>query len=539
MRCPDLEELLNAKEGENVEFKEAKKSYEFDKLAQYACALANHGGGWIALGVRDHRPREVVGTRAFPQPERTRAGLITRLRISTDFAEISADGKRVLVFLIPPRPFGTAIQDKGIYWSRRGDSLVPMEESELRAIFAESGHDFSSDICLGADWADLDQDAIEEFRVRWIAKSGNVGLAALTAKQLLTDCEAIVRGAITYAALILFGKREALGRLLGQAEVIFEYRSTEASGPAEHRMEFRQGFFGFYERLWSLINLRNPKQHFQDGLFLLDVSVFEERIVREAILNAISHRDYQLGGSVFVRQYPHRLVVESPGGFPPEITLENILDRQSPRNRRIADIFARCGLVERSGQGMNLMFEISIKQAKRLPDFRGTDRFQVVLALDGNVQDPELLKVMEEIGQETLASFSTQDFLVVNAVYRGLPVPEVYGDRLPCLLNLGIVERGARRQLVLGRRFYEATRRKGEYTRRKGLDRDTRKALVLQHIADNATEGTRLEELYLVLPGHNRGQIQILLRELREEGQIYVDGRTRGARWYPAGASED
>ena len=60
--------------------------------------------------------------------------------------------------------------------------------------------------------------------------------------------------------------------------------------------------------------MRNDKQHFQDGFFVFDVSTFNERVVREAILNAVSHRNYQMGGNVFVRQYRDRLVVESPGG---------------------------------------------------------------------------------------------------------------------------------------------------------------------------------------------------------------------------------
>ena len=72
-------------------------------------------------------------------------------------------------------------------------------------------------------------------------------------------------------------------------------------------------------------------------------------------------------------QYHERLVVESPGGFPNGITVDNILNRQSPRNRRIAEILSLCGLVERAGQGMNLIYEISIMEAKELPDFTGTD----------------------------------------------------------------------------------------------------------------------------------------------------------------------
>ena len=537
MKCPELHDLLEATEGENVEFKEAKKSFEFDRLAKYACALANEGGGHIVLGVTDKRPRRVVGSNAFTQPERTRKGLMERLHLRVDFELLEESGKRVLVFCIPARPVGTAIQDRGISWARKGDSLEPMSQRDLRLVFDEVAHDFSADICEGAEWDDLNLAAIENFRSRWMAKSKNGALSTLAPKQLLTDCEAIVRGGITYAALILFGKREALGRLLGQAEVIFEYRSREASGPAQQREEFRQGFFAFYDRLWELINLRNDKQHFQEGLFVLDIPTFDERVVRESILNAVSHRDYQLGGSVFIRQFPRKLVVESPGGFPPEVTLENILDRQSPRNRRIADIFAKCGLVERSGQGMNLMFELSIKAAKALPDFKGTDRFHVALTLDGQVQDPKLLEMMEKIGEETLETFNTGDFLIVNNLHLGKGLPEVNKDRLERLLELGIIERTSRKRFILGRRYYASVGQRGTYTRKKGLDRETNKALLLKHIRENAETGTRLEELQQVLPNLTRYQVQGLVRKLKQENLVAVEGTTRAAKWYPANAN--
>jgi ATP-dependent DNA helicase RecG len=70
----------------------------------------------------------------------------------------------------------------------------------------------------------------------------------------------LVDDQITYAALILFGTRTALGRRLAQAEVVFEYRSSEASGPAADRVEYREGFFSFYDALWNKINLRNDRQ---------------------------------------------------------------------------------------------------------------------------------------------------------------------------------------------------------------------------------------------------------------------------------------
>lgn len=92
--------------------------------------------------------------------------------------------------------------------------------------------------------------------------------------------------------------------------------------------------------------MRNDKQHYQDGFFIYDISTFNERVVREAILNTVSHRMYQMSGSIFIRQYRDRLVVESPGGFSNGITVDNILNRQSPRNRRVAEILSSCSISE-------------------------------------------------------------------------------------------------------------------------------------------------------------------------------------------------
>ena len=535
-----LNEILASKEGENLEFKEAKTNYPFDKLVRYCAALANEGGGKIVLGVSDKRPRMVVGTQAFQQPERTRAGLIERLHINIDFDVVNHPSGRVLVFHIPAHPLGNPIKYEGIYWQREGDSLIAMSEHRLREIFAQAGHDFSADICADATMEDLDPAAIEEFRNRWLKKSGNQGLATLSHAQLLTDAEALVDGELTYAALVLFGSHKALGRHLAQAEVIFEYRSSDASGPAQQRREFRQGFFSSYDDLWELINLRNDIQHFQSGLFVLDVPTFSERVVREAVLNAVSHRDYQLGGSVFIRQYPRRLVIESPGGFPVGINEQNILDRQSPRNRRIANIFAKCGLVERSGQGMNLMYELSIQESKERPDFTNSDQYQLTLTLDGEVHDPRFLQFLEQVGRETIKLFSTADFLLLDHIHREGKIPERLMNRLQTLVELGVVERFGRGRgvkYILSRRYYKMTGEKGAYTRKKGLDRETNKALLLKHIRENKKNGSRLEEFRQVLPALSMSQVQKLIAELKKEVKIYKTGTTKATRWYPQDAA--
>lgn len=537
-----LQTWMAAKEGENLEFKEAKQTYEFDELIKYCAAFANEGGGAIILGVTNRRPRRVVGTQAFTQPERTRLRLMEKLNLNVDFEEIHHPDGRVLSFTVPSRPIGVAIQADGIRWMRRGDSLVPMSDERLREIFNEGGHDFSADICASVTIDDLDPNAIEDFRRRWILKSGNASLSGLTSEQLLHDAEALMNGQVSYAALVLFGTSRIIGKHLAQAEVIFEYRSTEASGPPQQRKEYREAFFSFYDDLWNTINLRNDLQHYQDGLFVLNIPTLEERTVREAVLNAVSHRDYRSGGSIFVRQFPRGLIVESPGGFPPGISPDNILDRQYPRNRRIADLLAKCGLVERSGQGMNLIFEEAIRHGKMPPDFTGTDSYQVKLTLHGQVQDSAFVTYLEKIGQQRAILFSTQDLLLLDSLHRGQPIPDVLRHRISRLVEAGALEmvgRGRGTRYILSRGFYVATGRKGVYTRKRGLDRETNKTLLLKHIQENQAIGSKMGEFRQILPSHSRSQIQVLIRELVKESKIHVHGKTQAARWYPGPKKSD
>ena len=531
-RLEQLREWMSNREDEHWEFKEAKGNYEFEKLVDYSVALANEGGGKFILGVTDKRPRRVVGTKAFQDLQRTATGILDRIHLRVDVDEVMHPDGRVLVFHIPSRPIGVPIHDKGTYWMRSGEDLVPMSADQLKRIFDEAQPDFSASICHTAVLNDLDTTAIERFRELWLRKSSNQNLATLSIGQLLTDAELINADGITYAALILLGTRQALGKHLAQGEVIFEYRSSEASGPAAQREEFRQASLLTLDTVWNLISLRNDKQPFQDGLVIFEIPTFNERAIREAVLNAIVHRDYRLSGSVFVRQYPRRLEIVSPGGFPTGITEENILWKQLPRNRRIAEAIARCGLVERSGQGVNRMFEECIREGKLIPDFSGTDDYEVWVTLHGEVQDERFLRFLEKVGRERLNSFITEDFLLLDLVHRDQVIPSRLKHRIPYLIDQGVIELAGDSRCILSRAFYSFLGQKGVYTRKRGLDRETNKALLLKHIEDNNTDGSKLDELLQVLPSLSRDQVQSLLRELKRDALAFNLGRTKAARWY-------
>ena len=108
---------------------------------------------------------------------------------------------------------------------------------------------------------------------------------------------------------------------------------------------------------------------------------------------------------------------------------------------------------------------------------------------------------------------------------------------------MGAVEsnggRGKGAHYMLARRLYEAMGAKGVYTRKKGLDRGTNKALLLQHIQNNAAQGSKMMEFIQVLPALPRSQIQVLLRELAGEQAAHIIGIKNGARWFPGPRATD
>jgi ATP-dependent DNA helicase RecG len=196
-------------------------------------------------------------------------------------------------------------------------------------------------------------------------------------------------------------------------------------------------------------------------------------------------------------------------------------------------------MVERSGQGADRMFSSAVREGKLPPDFTGTDAFQVSVTLSGRVQDERFLAFLDRLGKETQRSLSIEHLIVLDAVHRDTPVPERVKPRISELVQMGAIERVSPKKLTLSRRFYMFVGKRGEYTRRQGLARPATKALLLQHMAQNARDGCPLAELNQVVPGMKPTELQNLLRELKKEGQAHTVGRTKAARWFPGPSSGD
>jgi ATP-dependent DNA helicase RecG len=231
-----------------------------------------------------------------------------------------------------------------------------------------------------------------------------------------------------------------------------------------------------------------------------------------------------------VRQYSRRIEVVSPGGFPTGITAQNILYKQNPRNRRLADSFARCGLVERAGQGTDRIYEECVSQGKPLPDFTHTDKYQVALTLHGDVVDDGFLQFLHRLRDENVDATTTQDLLVFDYVRRGKRIPRELKPWLRRLVDLEVLEPVGR---GVGTRYLFAPRLLSSAAlSARPVGRDERKRLLLEHVRAKARSGARFEELQQLLPDAARVNVQRLMRELRQEGLVESRGETKAARWF-------
>lgn len=392
-----LEQLKQLRESEDkVEFKAAQRNFPFaggshNEQAErrkcflgYIVALCNEGGGTLVLGMADKHPHDVVGSNfAEGIIGNLQDEVYTRLKIRVRMEELFDEtGLRVLVTYVPPRPIGQTIKFEGVPLMRIGDSLRNMSDDVLRAILNEQEGDFSAKICDGLTIDDLDESAVKTLKQKYAVKQNNPAFARQSNEQCLIDLDLLVNGRLTYAALILLGKAEKIREYLPQCAINLEYRRNSDQITFDRRILFVNPYFLLIDELWRTIDARNSNIHIQIGSYIIDIPELNDEVIRESVNNAVAHRDYSKTSEIVIKQSLAEFTVLSHGGFPLGVSLENILTINStPRNRLLADVLTKTGLVERSGQGVDKIFYQNISDGKEFPSYADSDLFQVTLKI--------------------------------------------------------------------------------------------------------------------------------------------------------------
>ncbi|MBF0620081.1 MAG: putative DNA binding domain-containing protein [Candidatus Omnitrophica bacterium] len=534
----EFERWLGCVEDINLEFKVATSNFDDNRgsLFDYCAAIANGHGGKLILGVQE-KPKEVKGT-SYAQGTHTKIAqnVWERLRIHIEVEELFYDGKRVLVFHIPQRSPATRVKsggkgDKFLYPVRRGESLGEMDDQRTREILNEAQPDFTAGIVPGLKLSDLDSNAIVALKQKWAKKSGRQEYLGFDDEKALRNLELIEDTGITYAALILVGKSEVIRDRLADAEITFEWRHDTIARNFDFRADWREPFVFADDKIWQAISARNIRFPFQDGFLQREVWAFDEKSIREAVHNAVMHRDYGIKGrSVLIKASPSSFYIENPGGLLAPVTVENILKERAWRNRRLAEAFSKIGFAERSSQGMDDIFERSIRDGKGLPDLSGTDVNAVHLSIPAQVKDRDFILYLERFLNDRQIPLSFEEIYQLEKIRENQKVerPE-FRDKF---IKLGLIEmvgkgRGAR--YFLSRRYYETMGQSGKHTRIKGLGRDQMKELILNHIREGKPASR--SDLASGFSEFSGQDISNILQELKEAGKIVFDGAPKNGTW--------
>lgn len=530
----DIDDILSRNtEGEILEFKSAENNFDSGDRADYCAAIANMGGGKLLLGITDDK--NIVGTNVYQGTlNQVPQQIYQAIGVTVTVDEVSHPKGRIVVFDIPSRPVGQRVRSTGhyVYPIRRGESLGEMDDTMTREILNEVQPDFSAGIVEGLTLDDLDEAAIKDFKNKRAEKTGNAGLAEASTEQVLTDAELIRGSKVTFACLLLLGKKEKIAEFLPQAEIIYEWRNNPEQVHHDFRMSWRLPYFLVYNEMWNTINARNIRIPYQEGFIQQEVLAFDEKACREAVNNAVAHRDYAISGrSIIIHASPKSFTVISPGGFPNEITPENVLNAPPHwRNRSIAEAFERTRLVERSGQGIDNIFEISIRQGKGLPDFSGTNDSTVQINIPANVKDAEFIKFLEKVANEKQITFSFDEIYELEKLRSRKILSDL--NHKEKFLKLGIIEKVGKtsgQKFILAHHYYSYQEKPGVYTRIKGFNRESKKELILAHIR-REDKGKR-EDFLDAFPELKPGDIANLLFELKTEGKIKHEGSRRSGYW--------
>ena len=327
---------------------------------------------------------------------------------------------------------------------RVGESLREMDDAEYFSIISEQDPDFSARICEGLTLDDLHEEAIKNMRERIAQKRNRKDVLTTPINLLLSDLHLLTNdGKLTNAALLLLGKEAMIEKYMPQANVVVEYRTYRSQVRYSSREEFRLPIFLAIEKIWAYVNQPacNPLLHINDLPAVLDCRAFNEETVREAVINAMIHRSLQISSDIFIRLYPDMMEITNPGGFPYGVNIGNILTvNSSPRSRLMAEVIEKTGLIERSGQGVDLMCANCVKEGKPLPDYSASDDYQVNLRLYGEIPDDAFYLFTHDIlrDNELSSQLNAFDWITLHYVWKG-KAENGFEESLMKLNDLGLV----------------------------------------------------------------------------------------------------
>lgn len=545
-----LQALIAGHETLTLEFKgEQRRPLNDRDLVEAVVCLANGEGGLLLVGVEDDRT--VTGARqrhgTATEPARLQALIRSRtvpgIEISVE-AVVVPTGE-VLCLTVPRAPSVVATSD-GVCLRRimgsDGPECVPYYPHQHAGRGTTLGaEDFSAQLCREAGWRALDPLQFERARQLIAALRGDAALLELDDREMAKALRVVetVDGELVpnMAGVLLFGRQGEIERHLPTHEAAFQVLTADADVRVNEF--FRQPLLELAESMQARFDARTQEREVQVGLIRVPVPDYARGAFREALLNALFHRDYRRLGTVYVQWHPDRLELSSPGGFPEGVTAANLLVHEPlPRNARLYAAAKRIGLVEQTGRGVDKVYLGQLRYGRPAPDYSRSDATGVRLTLRGGEESLDFAAfVFEQERQQ--GPMTVEQMIVLNRLFHERRVTtervaaEIQRSQndaravLERLVEEGLVEaRGENRGRVyhLAARFYGALGQPEAYVRVHGLNPIRQEAAVLQFVE---AHGRIKRENVVELCGLTERQATQLLGRLVGEGKLIKQGVKR------------
>lgn len=381
MNEKELSRLMKIGENQKAEFKE-----RFDKEAiETASAFANTDGGIILIGVNDRG--EAKGASIGKETLKQWINEISQATEPTIIPEIKCSrmqGKEIVEIIVEESPI-KPIAYKGVCYLRVGNSnrkLSPKEVSELH--LQTTGSSWDSYPAKNAGIRDIDLKKVKDY----IASANETGRKKIKESplQVLRKLELVKNNKPAWAAILLFGKEPQ--RFVLQAKIHCGRFKDETTIIDDEMID--GDIFGQVERAMEFIK-RNLKLKFEITGKPKREEIWEYPLdaLREAVINAICHRDYTEPSDIQVRIYDNELIIWSSGRLPLGITLEELYKPHKSilRNKLIAQVFFDTALIERWGSGIHRMIQACAKQGLPEPNFEERQGFRVVFRKDAYTEE--------------------------------------------------------------------------------------------------------------------------------------------------------
>lgn len=548
MEARRLRELIRQGESFEVEFKSDRGPLSDAELLETVICLANARGGVLLVGVEDDGTVTGLHESHRTNPDQLAAFIAARtqppLPVRVSF-EVFA-GQLIAVIEVPQtsQPVATSEGRLAIrYLDVHGrPGCRPLYPYELPAWRADRGFfDYTAHPVEGARWQDLDPLEFERLR-RLVQKyRGDAQLLALDDRQLAVALNMVSdrgeRPVPTVAGLLLVGREEALRTFLPAHEVAFQVLERREVRLNEF---YRWPLLRIFERVMEAFSVRNEERELIVGLFRVGVPAYDPRAFREAVNNALTHRDYTRLGAVHIQLHEDYALVSNPGGFVEGVTIHNILVAgPKPRNPVLADAFKRIGLVERTGRGVSIIYEGLLRTGHLPPDYSRTTHTSVTLILPGGPSNLDFVSLIVREENRQQRPFSVEELLLLSHLWREREVDITEASRLiqqdeaaarrvlERLLESGLVEGRGRtraRYYHLSLAVYRETGKKAEYVRRRGFDRLQMEQMILEYVRSHGRI-TRREVMELCRVGE--WQAVYLLKRLVAGGHLEKSGSGR------------